>query len=254
MKKQPKKLPKWLKTASERFSKLPKWLKITLECFAMLVWVFIAVFGSQYLVAYPLLWIAGREWLVSPVGTTVYSAIAYTFAMLLIILVPWKIFKKWKTSREELGLLNEPTWTDIGLAPIGYIASLILAWIFTAIFSLLPWFNATETQNVGFESLISGGDRLVAFITLVIVAPIAEEIIFRGWLYGKLRAKISMIPAMLIVSTLFGIVHGQWNVGVTVFAISLVLCFLRETTGTIYSGILVHMLKNGIAFFLLYMI
>lgn len=254
MKKTHKKSPKWLKTASKRFAKLPKWLKITLECTAMLVWVFVAIFGAQYAVAYPLLWIAGKEWLLSTVGTAVYSALAYTLAMALIIFVPWKCFKKWKTDREELGLLGEPTWTDIGLAPIGYIASLILAWIFTALFSIFPWFDAVQAQDVGFSSLTSGGDRLIAFITLVIVAPIVEEIIFRGWLYGKLRAKMSMIPAMIIVSILFGIVHGQWNVGITVFAISLVLCFFRETTGTIYSGMLVHMLKNGIAFFLLYVI
>lgn len=234
--------------------KSPKWLKITLECVAMLVWVFVAIFGAQYTVAYPLLWITGKEWLLSSVGTAVYSALAYTLAMALIIFIPWKCFKKWKTNREELGLLGEPTWTDVGLAPIAYVAALILAWIFTAIFEIFPWFNAVEAQNVGFDFLYSGIDRIVAFITLVVVAPIVEEIIFRGWLYGKLRTKMSMIPAMIIVSILFGIVHGQWNVGITVFAMSLALCFVRETTGTIYSGIIVHMLKNGIAFFLLYIL
>ena len=87
-----------------------------------------------------------------------------------------------------------------------------------------------------------------------------EEVIFRGWLYGKLRQKLSgktseitgIIISILLVSLLFGIVHMQWNVGVNVFALSVVLCVLREITGTIYSGILVHMLKNGIAFYFLY--
>ena len=116
-------------------------------------------------------------------------------------------------------------------------------------------------QDVGFSYYISGADRLVAFVTLVVVAPIAEEVIFRGWLYGKMREKIaaeysnvaSMIISSLLVSILFGLVHMQWNVGVNVFALSLVLCGLREVTGTIYAGILLHMLKNGVAFWLLYM-
>ena len=46
--------------------------------------------------------------------------------------------------------------------------------------------------------------------------------------------------------------HGQWNVGINVFAMSIVLCVMREITGSIYSGILLHMLKNMLAFYLLY--
>ena len=63
----------------------------------------------------------------------------------------------------------------------------------------------------------------------------------------------SMIISALLVSVLFGVVHLQWNVGVTVFAMSLVLCGLREVTGTIYAGILMHMLKNGLAMWILCM-
>ena len=37
-----------------------------------------------------------------------------------------------------------------------------------------------------------------------------------------------------------------------VFALSVALCVLREITGTIYAGILTHMIKNGVAFYLLY--
>ncbi|MBQ2637586.1 CPBP family intramembrane metalloprotease, partial [Candidatus Saccharibacteria bacterium] len=57
-----------------------------------------------------------------------------------------------------------------------------------------------------------------------------------------------------ITSVLFAIMHGQWNVGVNVFAMSIVLCLLREMNGTIYSGILLHILKNGVAFVLLYIL
>jgi membrane protease YdiL (CAAX protease family) len=60
------------------------------------------------------------------------------------------------------------------------------------------------------------------------------------------------VPAILITSVLFGIMHGQWKVGVTVFAMSIGMCVMRELTGTIWSGIILHMIKNGIAFFFLF--
>ena len=195
-------------------------------------------------------------------------------ALLLIILVPKALMKKWKkpscNEKDEgaksfwtaLGLKDWPTWTDIGLAPVGFFVYLLLAAGLTALFSLFPWFNAEEVQEVGFSFYITGFDRAIAFVVLVIVAPLAEEIIFRGWLYDKLRGKflekysnaISIVVSNLLVSILFGIVHLQWNVGVNVFALSVVACALREITGTIHAGIILHMLKNGVAFYLLYVL
>lgn len=229
-------------------------MKKILTPIALLVWVFSATIVSQLAISYLLLFILGPDKLKLPVWTAVYSALTYAASFALITLVPAKIFKKWRTSREELGLKGSPTWTDIGLAPVGYIVSLALAAILVWIFNFFPWFNPDEVQNVGFSTFLIGGDRIIAFITLVVVAPIAEELIFRGWLYGKLRRQLSMPIAIFLVSLLFGLVHGQWNVGVNVFALSVVLCGLREITGTIYSGILVHILKNAVAFFLLYVI
>ena len=220
---------------------------------ALTVWVGVSVIAGQLIVGYPLAWILGEQ-LKSPLWMTIYTALAYTVGLILCILIPAKISKKLRTTREELGLTGLPTWTDLGLAPIGFIVYLIGAAIFTAIFSIFPWFVLDQAQDTGFSNLFSAPDRIVAFISLAIIAPIAEEIIFRGWLYGKLRAKLSMPTAMLLVSILFGVLHGQWNVGVNVFAMSLVLCGLREITGTIWSGIILHIIKNAIAFYLLYVI
>lgn len=225
----------------------------------MCLWVFVSVVSAQLVVGWIMLRILGYETFSQPVWTAIYSALAYSVALLLIILVPGR---RAKSSRKELGLKDYPTWTDIGLAPVGYVVSILLAVVLVAIFSVFPWFNANEAQDVGFNIYMSGGDRVIAFLTLVVVAPIAEEIIFRGWLYGKLRERLSgklpervgILISILIVSILFGLVHFQWNVGVNVFCLSVVLCSMREITGTIYAGILTHMIKNGVAFYLLYVL
>lgn len=220
-------------------------------CALLLVWVFAALFVSQLIVNYPLFWIFGEKWYNSSIGSFVCLVLSDILAVVLIVLIPHLIHKKFKTSRDELGLSELPTWTDIGLAPIGYIVATLLALGLVSLFSLFPWFNATENQSLGATFLSTGWDRALAFIKLVIVAPIVEELIFRGWLYGKLRAKVAMPIAILLVSLLFAIVHGQWNVGVNVFAMSIVLCSLREITGTIYAGVIMHMIKNAIALVLL---
>ena len=225
-----------------------------LQIIFLILWVFSSVVVSQVVVGLLMVLLLGQERACEPIWSGVYSVLSYGVSLFLTFLVLPKLSKKYQTSREELGISGWPTWTDIGLAPVGLIASLILAAGLTAIFSLIPWFNATEAQDTGFSIMMSGGERVVAFVILVVVAPVVEELIFRGWLYGKLRARAGVAISTLITSLLFGVMHFQWNVGVTVFALSVVLCALREITGTIYAGILTHMLKNGVAFFLLYVL
>lgn len=230
----------------------------------LIAWVWFCVYAADLISRLGFRWLI-QTFKINP-GTLIqslYSTFVYLLAIVIMFGIPALLRKKVKKlkenpllekpTREELGLRGLPTWTDILLSPVGFVAQLVLSsalvYLFTRIF---PWFNATETQNIGYSDLYAVSDKILAFIIIAIVAPIAEEIIFRGFLYGRLRKRLNLPVSMLLVSLLFAILHGQWNVGVNVFVVSLVLCSFREITGTIYAGILVHILKNAIAFYLLF--
>ena len=218
------------------------------------IWVFVVNFFLPKLIALPALFFIDRSILTSPVGSTCFQAIAYILCILVIIFVPMLVKKSWKPTREKLGLTDLPTFTDVGIAILGFIACMIISGIIINILSNIPGFNAAEAQEIGYSSQIYGFDRVVAFIALVIVAPIAEEIIFRGWLYEKVKSYSSVAIATAVISILFGFLHGQWNVGIVVGIMSVIMCLERELTGTIYAGILTHMIKNGVAFWFLFVI
>ncbi len=229
---------------------------IAVWAIALTIWTGAMFFLAQIVVSLVALFFIKQFNLVTNenVVQTVIMAISYVVAIALIILPPWYLMKS-KVGKDGLGLRGLPTWTDILLAPIGYIASMAATMaVLLVIQAFVPSFNLQETQDVGFrmESLYSNADKMVAFAALVILAPIAEELIFRGYLYGKLRTRLSAIPAIILVSVLFGFMHGQWNVGIVVGVMSIFLCIARELTGTIYAGILMHMIRNGLAFYLLY--
>lgn len=230
----------------------------------VLAWTALAMIASQ-LIIYPMTWLLGTK-INTPFWTCIYYALNYLIVLALVIYVPPRLFELYRkkhqklslkgnplaTNSTELGLQHLPTFVDIGLAPIGYIIYIISANLVTSIFKIFPWFQSDQGQETGFGYFITTSDRVLAMLALVIVAPIAEEIVMRGWLYGKLRSRLKAPVAILLVSVLFGLLHGQWNVGVGVFVLSVVLCGLREITGTIWSGMLLHILSNGIAFYLLY--
>lgn len=236
-------------------------LKKTALCLLITSFVCATFYLVQFLLGFPARWVHSLGLSVT-VTQAIFSLLSYVISLLIILFAPKLLNKKWKVTKENLGLNELPTWLDLGLAPVGFIVYLIIAAVFTSIFvAVFPWFDAAEAQDVGFNNAILGPDRFIAFASLVIISPIAEELIFRGFLYDKLKTIFkskkskelsTIIIATIITSLAFGLMHGQWNVGVNVFAMSLVLCAMREITGSVYSGILLHMLKNAIAFYLLY--
>ena len=184
---------------------------------------------------------------------TSFAALIYLLTLLIAIGVPWIANKKYRLSLDDIGLGRLPTWTDIWMTPVGLIVYFILTTVLiAAATSLFPSFDVKEVQDTGFADLNFRYEYIVAFITLVVIAPIAEEILFRGYLFGKLLKVVPIWIAVLATSLLFGFVHGAWNVAIDTFALSIILCVLRLTTGSLWAPIMLHMTKNGIAFYLLF--
>ena len=235
-------------------SKIVKLLKSNIDLIYLPILAIITFYAAQFIVGVPMLIILGSDTLKTPLVATIFSVLVYSlsFIFLLFALKHIKPLKDLVT-RNELGFKDLVTFSDIGLAIAGFFGYLAFSAILTALFSVFPWFNLTENQPLLYSTLISPLNKVFAAIALVVFGPILEEVIYRGLIYGKLRKKHSLITSILIVSILFGFLHGQWNVGIDVFALSVVACLMRETTGTIYAGIILHILKNTIAFYFLFM-
>jgi membrane protease YdiL (CAAX protease family) len=176
----------------------------------------------------------------------------YALAILIVLGVPWLV-KRSRTTKAELGVHRLPTWTDILLVPGGAVVYLILTVIITSFaMNFFKFIDYDQTQDTGFTNLSAHTEYVLAFIMLVIIAPIAEELLFRGYLFGKIRKYVPLWLAIIVTSVVFAVVHGAWNVGLDVFALSIVLCLLRVISGSLWPSILLHMLKNSVAFFFLF--
>jgi len=224
----------------------------------LLVWVLASWLASQYVAAFVVNGVFGNLIVQSVLKLVVFSVMSSVLWLLLVILVPWKVLKM-KTNREELGLSGLPTWTDVGLAPVGFavyfVGALLVLALVTAIFPSVDW-ETSQDFGIRFSELVRVSDKILVFAVMVILAPVVEEIIFRGWLYGKVRAKVPAWVGIVTVSVLFGSLHLftgkelQWSAAVGIFCLSVVLCTLREITGTIWSGVILHMLVNGLGFYM----
>lgn len=175
--------------------------------------------------------------------------------MLPTLLLPLRRWGLLDNLKQRLGLKRLLSWSDIGLALVAIIPYLLLSGLFSSLAqSFLPGFDGNQAQDVGFSELANRSELLLAFVALVIAAPLIEEIIFRGFLFSRLKKHLGIVLGVLFTSLTFAALHLQINVGIDVFALSLVLCTLRVVTGSIWAGVLLHMTKNGVAFFILFVL
>lgn len=84
-------------------------------------------------------------------------------------------------------------------------------------------------------------------IGAVFIAPFCEEIFFRGFVFPGLLRGMSVGWATVISSLLFAVTHADPGSFAVLFIIGLALAFLRWRTNSIWPGIMLHALNNGLA-------
>lgn len=146
---------------------------------------------------------------------------------------------------------NRPRLTDVGYATVGFGFYFLLAIIvMLGVKAAFPELNVNQEQDLGITRNLESLELLFAFVAFTILPPISEEILFRGFLYKRLRhARIPAVVSAIITSLLFGIVHAQVNVAIDTFVLSMVIIYtmsLREYN--IWIAIIIHFLKNLFAF------
>jgi len=82
-------------------------------------------------------------------------------------------------------------------------------------------------------------------VMVVVLAPIAEEILFRGYLFSALSASLSMWATQLVTATLFGLVHGLGH-AIPIGVLSLLFGYLRQRYRSLWPSIMAHMVHNGL--------
>lgn len=179
---------------------------------------------------------------------------ALTFGVIILLL---RLFR-WNF--KTIGL-TKPKWFHPLVGAAALIPYLIIYVIMAVGVSyFVSGFDPTQKQVVGFDNVHTTVQLGMAFISLVVLPPLIEEITMRGFLYTSLRKWLPRIIAALVVSVLFGAAHlaeggnagPLWVGALDTFTLSLVLISLREATGNLWAGITLHALKNGIAFIALY--
>lgn len=133
----------------------------------------------------------------------------------------------------------------LSLALMGVSLQCLISMCLNIIYPLLPQVLIEEYDAL-METLLGGSVWLSLFVT-VILAPLAEELLFRGVTMRKAEKIMPFMAANILQAILFGIYHGNLIQGTYAFAMGLILGFVVEYFHSIWASILLHAFVNGSA-------
>jgi membrane protease YdiL (CAAX protease family) len=179
-----------------------------------------------------------------PSGVNIAGVFAQDLAMIGTVLV-------------FAGFVGRLRGVDLGLlrAPIGKAAGTMLAvWIGFIAFSIV-WkaaISLDDPQTLPDELGIDGStlNLVLVVVIIAILAPLGEEMLFRGYVFASLRNWQGFLPAAIITGLIFGAVHiGSSPIGyaVPLAFFGFALCALYQWTGSLYPCIALHALNNAFA-------
>ncbi|MFO0933131.1 MAG: CPBP family intramembrane glutamic endopeptidase [Planctomycetota bacterium] len=117
--------------------------------------------------------------------------------------------------------------------------------------------NAPEVQDLVERAVRADASRafLVALGVLgIVVAPVTEELLFRGAMFGSMRARLGSRVGAILSSLIFAAVHMSLTAFVPLFVLALVLCWVYERSGSLVAPVVVHMLNNATSLLPLFLV
>jgi membrane protease YdiL (CAAX protease family) len=150
----------------------------------------------------------------------------------------------------HFGLRPTRLWAAVGWAALGIATFFVFSAVYAAI--VHPDVKQRVTEELGADQGPVG--LILAGVVVVMLAPVFEELFFRGFLYRALRSSLRPAFAAAIVGVVFGLIHwapGGAQGGLVVpplAALGFIFCIVYERTGSLYPVIAMHALNNAVAY------
>jgi membrane protease YdiL (CAAX protease family) len=168
-------------------------------------------------------------------------AIISFVAGIMTLFIYWLIIIAGKKNiKERLDLIPVPLHNLWPIIPLGIFFNLFIA----NLLAIIPIPEHLLQDYAEASSDIRGITPMI-LLNVVLMAPVLEEVLFRGLVFKSLSGGMPLIPALLLQSLVFGLLHGQiiWIGYATVLGIALSITKTRYAS--LYPCILLHLVFNG---------
>ncbi len=152
-----------------------------------------------------------------------------------------------RTGFEALGFRKFRIWQALAALVLGMLTIFLASIAYSAIVQALHLPLQTNADVLAERAAAEPWTTVATLLAAVIIAPFCEEVFFRGFLFQGLRLRINVWAAVVLSTVLFALAHGDLGSLTLLLVIGLLLAILRWKTRSLWPGIVLHMLNNGLA-------
>lgn len=156
---------------------------------------------------------------------------------ILALLTYWIVFLiRKKKFAQEVKLRKIPVKGILAVLLMGITFNIVISTLLATIPFPDAWME-TYQQN---SSVLTGGNEVISFLATVFMAPVLEEIVFRGLIYDRLKKGMPAVVAAIISSLAFGLMHGTIIWMMYAFVLGVVLVIVFERFHSLLANMLLH--------------
>ncbi len=156
---------------------------------------------------------------------------------ILALLTYWIVFLiRKKKFAQEVKLRKIPVKGILAVLLMGITFNIVISTLLATIPFPDAWME-TYQQN---SSVLTGGNEVISFLATVFMAPVLEEVVFRGLIYDRLKKGMPAVVAAIISSLAFGLMHGTIIWMMYAFVLGVVLVIVFERFHSLFANMLLH--------------
>ncbi len=174
----------------------------------------------------------------------------------LLALGSWLLAHGAGQGHRELGLVASSPGKLLAWGSVGGLLGLASNYGLFMLLYLVVWLvSGRHLTSPDSEAILSLGRfyQVIAIVATSILAPLCEELFFRGALYSAMRKSLSRNRALILNALVFALLHLKWQGLPSLFALGLIFAYLYEETGSIFPGVIAHAINNTVVLSVIYL-
>jgi|BioPla2DNA2_1021312.scaffolds.fasta_scaffold44381_3 membrane protease YdiL (CAAX protease family) len=180
----------------------------------------------------------------------------YSFAMenltltvivssIISFLIYWGIVK---LRKQKLASACSFIKFDYSQIPALVLLGFLIQYFFQGLILILGLDKLFPEHEAIMKMVFEGGRPLMIILSVIILAPFIEEVLFRGLIINELKGKMPFVLVIFIQALIFGVIHGNWLQIIYASILGILLGLISTWCHSVWPAIILHISMNGTPF------
>lgn len=182
-----------------------------------------------------------------------FAIVSFTQGLLLISFTLYLAIVRWQMTFKDLGLevkgWSKAFWQGLRSGPLVFLLVMVGG-------NFVEYFRPMAGDTQPFTQMVlkagTGSEMVILFLLGVVIAPVAEEIYFRGFLFPMLKKRLGLTGGIVISGVFFGLLHFDILRFLPLALGGMALAWVYHKTDSLYAPITAHGVWNALMLAILF--